>query len=433
MRYSEFINQTVTNRNRIEWNYYGCGIDARGVLDVNNPNNLFDNGTNILPIFTDPGSARSYIGSYFAAGGKKSVLSFDFDERHWLPDNRAIHTVSAFFLGLLIENCLTGEQTLSIQDSEDFPFSYLWFLTCLYHDYGYCVTERKNMPYNLPTKAPKPCEYSRNDVRMYFSEYTALNKTKKELKINLSPFGRGLPGNARSTAERAVLSKLTGPGGRLSKSNRLRFNTNSVVSSTRYDALTTARYFNYSINVRKHADHGIIGGFLFYDRMIKNYMLAYFAAMQECGCTPELGGFEYRNRYFCSKQLVIFSYIADCILSHNIFRQPTDGRQVYEEYKLEALYSENFKKVSFEDNPLLYILAVTDSIEPTKIYRGYAEPQSVIDAIDIEYIPGSREIKVTCASGDIDIRKLHAKAKELEDWTSADCSELHDNSFTLRI
>lgn len=100
-----------------------------------------------------------------------------------------------------------------------------------------------------------------------------------------------------------------------------------------------------------------------------------FKAMQECNSTPQLSDFEYLDRHFCSEQLVIFSYIADCILSHNIFKQPTDGRQVYEAYELKSLYSENFKKISFENNPLLYILAVTDSIEPTKIYHCAASVQ----------------------------------------------------------
>ena len=441
MRFSEFINQTVSNRNQIEWNYYEDDLDVNNILQADNPNNFirnyFNNGAKLLPMLINAESARDCINSYFAAAGKRDALTFDFDEQHRLPNERAIHTVSAFFLGLLIENCITGTNTLHIQGNNHFPFSYLWFLTCLYHDYGYCVTERDNMPYTLPTTAPKPCKGFPGGNGIHFSEYAALAQTKRTLGIDLSPFGRciarSFAGNTKPTSERAILSKLTSPGRKLSNRNRLRFNTNSVVSSFQYNKATIVRYFNYCINERNRVDHGIIGGLLFYDRMIKNHMLAYIAAMQECNSTPPLSDFEYSDRHFCSEQPVIFSYIADCILSHNIFKQQIDKRELYEAYELEALYSENFKKISFEDNPLLYILAVTDSIEPTKIYRCDASVQSIINAIDIEYIPASREIKISCLSGDIDIQKIYSKAKELEDWTSVDCSVRHNSSFSLRL
>lgn len=155
--------------------------------------------------------------------------------------------------------------------------------------------------------------------------------------------------------------------------------------------------------------------------------------MQECNHTPQLSDFEYRNRHFCAEQLIIFSYIADCILSHNVFKQQVDKRQLYENYRLESLYSENFKKISYKDNPLLYILAITDSLEPTKIYYNEAPLQIIIDSIDLEYMPGSKELKISCLSNDVDILRIYSKAKELEDWTSVTCSALRNRSFTLKL
>ena len=441
MIYSEFINQTVSNNNEIQWNYYGNGLNINNILQASNSKNFiqgyFENGLKTLPMLINPESARNHINSYFTAARKEYALSFDFNEQHQLSDERSIHTVSTFFLGLLIENCLTGTNTLCIQSNNHFPFSYLWFLTCLYHDYGYCVTESDNISYPFPTTAPNACGYYQHNSGACSFQYRALNQAKKVLGIDLSLF-QCFPYMFSShytepLLERAILKELTLSHNKISKRNKLRFNTNSVVSSPQYDSLTIVRYFNYCINERSRVDHGIIGGLLFYDRMIKNYMLAYITATQECNYTPHLSDFEYRNRHFCSEQLIIFSYIADCILSHNIFKQPIDKRQLYEKYELKSLYSENFKKINFEDNPLLYILAIADSIEPTKIYCRDVSTPSIINAIDTEYIPASKKLEISCLSNDIDIHKIYSKAKELEDWTSAKCSDLHNNSFTLKL
>ena len=130
------------------------------------------------------------------------------------------------------------------------------------------------------------------------------------------------------------------------------------------------------------------------------------------------------------------SYISDCILSHNIFKQSAETRDLYEKYKLFDLLEENFKKISYESNPLLYILGVSDTIEPIKVYQKHNKSlsaQVIADAINIEYIPGTRSLSFSSVSKIIDISLLYQNAKGLMDWTSAECSELTNGSFTLRI
>ena len=102
----------------------------------------FENGEKELPLLLNPEYAAAFLKDYFLAARKERVLFFEFDRQYALPPERAIHTVSGFFLGLLIESCLNAENSLSIEGPGYFPFSYFWFLTFLYHDYGYCVVER---------------------------------------------------------------------------------------------------------------------------------------------------------------------------------------------------------------------------------------------------------------------------------------------------
>lgn len=448
MTYCEFINNTLSHENEIAWNYYGNLMPTDSILSSETSNEFikqyFESGEKVLPLVLNAEAADRFITQYFTAARKEFALAYRFDERYQLPPERAVHTVSGFFLGLLIENCINGTATLSLRSENHFPFSYLWFLTFLYHDYGYCVTERENCPIQYPQQAPIPMH---NDVRYTRSsprEYRALAEIKRKLGISLSPFSSAgtfqLLNNAVQrtdlSLEHALLHELTQRNNTISGHPKLNFSNGSVIRDHQYPSRIITRYMNYCINIRHRVDHGIVGGYLFYDRMIKNYMLAYLASNEETGWTQNLSDFHYRNRHFCKEQLTVFSYISDCILSHNIFKQSPNTRTVYEEYQLIDLMEDNYKIITFESNPLLYILAVSDALEPIKTYQqcnANLSPQDIADAIDIEYIPGTHQLQVSSNSKTVDIAVLYNKATGLMDWTSAKCSNLENNSFTLTI
>lgn len=444
MRYCDFINQTISHENGIDWNYYRNDIATTDIFcsEVSSKfiKQYFENGEKALPLLLNPETADRFITNYFTAGRKESVLSYRFEEQYQLPAERAIHTVSGFFLGLLIENCINSFTPLSLVSVNHFPFAYLWFLTYLYHDYGYCVTEKEDCPIQYPQRAPIPDAYNKYCPA---TEYRALGKIKKELGINLSPFSQlgafsySLSGrNNTPDLEHALPMELTQRNNTVSGYPKLRFSNGSKIAKHQYPSRIITRYMNYCINERKRVDHGIVGGLLFYDRMIKNYMLAYISSLNEENVAKNLSDFYYRNRHFCSEQLTIFSYISDCILSHNIFKQSAETRDLYEKYKLFDLLEENFKKISYESNPLLYILGVSDTIEPIKVYQKHNKSlsaQVIADAINIEYISGTRSLSFSSVSKIIDISLLYQKAKGSMDWTPAECSEFTNGSFILRI
>ncbi|MBR3921714.1 MAG: hypothetical protein IKJ45_01245, partial [Kiritimatiellae bacterium] len=194
MRYSSFIRDTLSSKNDIRWNYYGTPLDTEHILDAENAKvfiqDYFEVGEKNLPLLLEPAEAEQFIDRYFTAGRKKLVLSFQFDAQHQLPQERATHTVSGFLLGLLLENCLNGTNTLSVESQYDFPFTYLWFLTHLYHDYGYCIAERKDLPNPFPTHAPLPDFRRKKLNKISRNEYHALSQIKNVLGISLSPFSQ---------------------------------------------------------------------------------------------------------------------------------------------------------------------------------------------------------------------------------------------------
>lgn len=446
MKYSDFIVDTISHKNNINWNYYENHIEISDILDGNASNRFikkyFETGEKTLPFLLKPEEADRFINDYFTAGRKESVLSYSYEERNQLPPERAIHTVSGFFLGLLIENCINNNTPLSLISVNDFPFSYLWFLTFLYHDYGYCVAEREGCLIECPQRASIPCQKNVYNKHCSLQEHQSLREIKRKLSIDLSPFspfGVFAFSSSRRHApdlKHALLSELTQRNNTISGYPKLRFSNGSIIRDHQYPSRIITRYMNYCINERHRVDHGIVGGLLFYDRMIKNYMIAYISSINNENTNLNLSDFHYRNRHFCEEQLTIFSYISDCILSHNIYKQSPKTRDIYNKYLLENLLEENFKTVTYESNPLLYILAISDTMDPIKTYQHNSKnlsAQEIAEAINIEYIPGGRSLTFSSLSNIIDINILYQKAKGLTDWTSVKCSQLLDGGFTLKI
>lgn len=91
-----------------------------------------------------------------------------------------------------------------------------------------------------------------------------------------------------------------------------------------------------------------------------------------------------RGLHFCSEQIKLFAYIADCIASHNMYKADDGSIDKYIYYSLNCLLPDEFKPISYKDNPLLFILCVVDTIEPSKKFSNYRN-EDVLNLISIEY------------------------------------------------
>lgn len=184
-------------------------------------------------------------------GKKCDLFQIPAFENHdvTLPDDRATHTVSGFFLGLLIENCLTGGTPLGLRDPLLLPFSYLWFLTFLYHDYGYCITEREHALLQAPARAPIPPQKDpfRNKVGRRF-EYAEFEQVKRKLGINVSLFSPSWQPSCRYCRRRnccavrknaRCLGTLIKEPWTMFKNSGLRFNTGTEIRRHRYTSTDT--------------------------------------------------------------------------------------------------------------------------------------------------------------------------------------------------
>ncbi|MBL4744735.1 MAG: hypothetical protein JKY08_00060 [Flavobacteriaceae bacterium] len=165
--------------------------------------------------FIDGQSANSFIEEYFGHAGKEGMpLEKLGIEMGNFPKSE--HTASIFFLGALVyHKCFPDDTYLkgkTYSGYELFPF--LWFLTCLFHDFA------------------NDFEYKQKDLE-------SLDTIEK------------LNGFLEIKKENQLLNKS------VKQTNLALFKAISL-------------YYQYRIDSMKKVDHGIAGGLFLYDRLVRN-------------------------------------------------------------------------------------------------------------------------------------------------------------------
>jgi len=185
-----------------KWNYYAEASDNVAIP---------------LPFATENTSVN-FIKQYFKKGGKEEAVK-DFNIESFLMP-RADHTVSIFFLGVLLydKTVLKHEIKFSQKVSELYEFfQFIWFVTCLSHDAAFYLEHDKDL----------------------YKKCVDLNALKKHLKIEYDLTAC----NINDVPE--YMFRLCGP------------------------------YFSFRHKHRKFTatDHGIYAGILLYDRLVKNRII----------------------------------------------------------------------------------------------------------------------------------------------------------------
>lgn len=422
MNLFDFIRNTFV-KNEPVWNYYGTNIYTDPIVA--------------------PEQSAQFIREYFIQGGKGDAYELDeydnmivhsrfrtsknFDEFEicgdaplHLSEYRAIHTVSAFFLGIFLEDCLTQkDHGVDIFMRETiFPFSYLWFLTCLYHDYGYIVEENWKPDFGQ-LRETKVCEKD---------GYYRLRKIEQRLSILYSPYQqvspilrkrvRGHNGFYGRQYKTTIIDYLLGNNPSLK--DGLQFACGAKITGFRYSQSLLMKYFSYGIRRLQPPtyNHGVIGGYLLFDRFLKIYASAYrHRFLEHDERYTHIEAFDWGGRNFCIEQIPILAHIADCIISHNVWKADASAEAEYLECGLGALVGERFKKNSFQDNPLLFILAIVDTIEPYKLYGSQASEQNAIQiwkSFDISFADNA--ITVSARYKCRPITKIYERAQGLKSW-----------------
>ncbi len=297
-----------------------------------------------------------FIKRYFSLGGKEAVFKDSYLEKNSeILSQRAPHIVSTYLLGIIIAKSL--EIDLNSIDGNRINFKYLWFLACLYHDIGYsyekkpCCEHLKKLQISGLTAIKEICNIE------YFDNSEFKTFTKEYVNIYLSHRAKCKDGKM------------------------------GVI------------------------DHGIAGGLMLYDRLMKNYNQAWEA---ECKKDKSKKSFTYKGLYFSDKHFKYYSVAADAIISHNIWVKTLN----------EFLKEENQKIIEKpminSSNPVAFVLALADTIEPIKIKK---DNFSFLDMIRYENIEGGFKLFYS------DHNTEHISG--LAEWVDINVEKEEDNAFLI--
>ncbi|MDQ4678654.1 hypothetical protein, partial [Stenotrophomonas maltophilia group sp. RNC7] len=102
-------------------------------------------------------------------------------------------------------------------------------------------------------------------------------------------------------------------------------------------------------------DHGILAGFILFDRLIKNYNSA-FEEEKDKNTHTKYENFEHKNLSWKREHQDHFAIIADSIIAHNIWfcNQLKEEKQRYKLYGLDPLIPQYLKKFKLKQKPLIF-------------------------------------------------------------------------------
>ena len=401
------LYETMSNYykyNNIDWNYY--------LNDLAFPKNIND--------------AKNFIKDFFAYGGKGYLIHDIIQECEPLRIN---HTLSVFCIGLLIKSSSYHDlEIIDDNQNEIFEFNYLWFLVSLFHDMGY--VQEKDWTYKFEYR--KKSKDFQNRMRINNQPINKFNKyhnynTYYDLGIIYSS-----PCYFRINPIKPC--SITNSRNNPCSNNSIIFNNGTIITRSMYSKSTIFNYLEYckmneDIN---HYDHGIVGGLWLYDSLVKNYYLSYISLNDD---SKNIENFYINNLHFCVNQFPIFAYLADCIISHNMWFATDYGTiELYEKCGLEQLIPPHAQSISFNTNPLLFILALADTLEPIKTccdpdYGLNIEPIEVLNSIECVF--NYKHISLLFKNNEI-FKKIKKKLDGLENWLDINV-EIFENENKIDI
>lgn len=366
------INNIFNNEPKI-WNYYN--------INLNNP-------------LEGKEQAAEFIYKYFKYACKINLF-IDIDGQGIGRNfSRNIHTAIVFFIGAGIQ--LKIDPALYIKsrirgDEEQYLFSYIWYLTCLAHDFGYIFEEND---YNDELEYMKDCV-------SYLNKYNLVDDFYKKCILNK---------NVHSPQKGGVVFYD-------SYFDMVKFSNEKLIAKPFYSYRTINNYFRYRLFEMDKVDHGILGGQRFYSELSNIYKEKKYSNRSNLYCYPKR---ENSNRQikFYSDQKRIWKYIRNCIQAHNIYKASESSRDIYIKYGLDELLPENYNKIAYENNPVLFILCLADTIEPTKKFVNDSS-EYILKNISVNYDNQNNRLNIKVS------KKLQDKTgynsyinsvKELSDW-----------------
>ena len=289
----------------------------------------------INELFNSTDACRKFIALHFSKGQKMAVMRMPW-EAEYATHGKHEHTVYLYLLGLYLQDLLVDRLESKMVGAIGglgnwFEFKYIWFLTCLTHDLASCIEEGIDANDSV----------SSGTLEFYLGKFDILYTPYNYCPLN----SHGL---------------------------RPRFSENQVKN-----------YFQYRLSQGK-IDHGILAGYYMFDRLYKTFLqeTAGHDWKMNSKCVKEEG------LYWKQEMPEVFAYIADAIISHNLWVAEEKNIAIYKHFGLDPLIPDSSKathpeKLYLEQYPLHFFLGLLDTLEPSKRFDE-EKAQEVYDFICIK-------------------------------------------------
>lgn len=296
-----------------------------------------DNAFNADKPFVSDISYLDFIRNYFIQGKKVEI----FKKSSINPNTLRLpnHICSVFFLGIIFY--YNTSLKYSIKPGTNDPgyqtFPFIWFLTALFHDNAYQMEDKDQL-----------------------TDIHTLPQLFKHFNITHNLF----------TAKFKSCENLIN---------------------------VREKYFVFRKDKFGVVDHGLLGGILLYDRLIKIRRAKHNVA--EDG---RFWGIKLENQY---------KLAANAISIHNIWIQ---DEETIKQYGLTEFI--DFQKIKLEDFPLFYLLAIVDTLEPVKEFTKYGvSEEAILKSINLSFESKSIEFSKSPLCS-IDFEILIDKLKYFDNW-----------------
>lgn len=284
--------------------------------------------------------AYVFIKGTYKVGYKNKIFDIGF-QRQFKDQGKHQHTVALYFLGCylseMLSDILKNHIAQYIEKTDWYDFRYTWFLTCLYHDTAAVIEKPKYICKSLDYYLDK------HSIKYNIYKHTWKNACNK-------PY--------------TYLEKLV------------------------------KNYFIYMAEYRYALDHGIIAGYLLYDRLRKNYNDTWERCKKQQYSYGRYEEFDYENLSWKIEHIDHFAYVANAIISHNIWHSEAteESKRIYKQYGLDPLIYGVSTRMSIKKDPLVFFLGLLDTIEPIKFFISESDAVTIWKAIEIDYDINNRKI-----------------------------------------
>ena len=308
--------------------------------------------TDLEELFRKEDAVKAFIFRFLDKHVGEAVREYLYRQDYKEPAMKNTHTAYVFLIGALLRNVFDGEFSIESNKAEEpYMFAYLWSLISIGHDLG-CLYEKEcegmvSLPECWNSVYFRRAESDGNHARLrwyrnhgLYIPYAAPGVIRHRVNGNRCPV------NCRFECEKPI-----------------KFSNQTIVRKSRYNGKIKEKHFFYQLERYGVLDHGIIGADAVYSRLLEWYIVNYRKNVKT------FQSFENeRLEHFGCEQFKIFIYIANCIASHNIC----------------ATGDELMHKLSYKEDPLLFLFCVADALDPSKRLKNLTM-EEMLKGLEIYY------------------------------------------------